>query len=186
MRPFVHIAHFWRLKGESRLSYAFNVNPLQTYPRFHSSCFVCLEEDRTDWDGVRNPLDESTFFIQSDHTIGAYICTYMFSSAASRYSEHNSRSWRLRDSEFALRSLLMILLRSMMRASFRRSSFGFPRNMYTWPLLPRIEILRGLARDCMTWISSANSVKTGVIRRLEERPDYAFAPSKVGAFGGKG
>jgi len=58
----------------------------------------------------------------------------------------------------------MIELKSMRRASLRRSSFGFPKNMYVWPLLPVMVILRGLARDLMTSISSWNS---GENRQLE-------------------
>lgn len=52
----------------------------------------------------------------------------------------------------------MIALKSINRASLRRSSLGLPRNMYICPLLPRMVILRGLAKDRMTSISSKNSV----------------------------
>lgn len=68
----------------------------------------------------------------------------------------HSRSCLLRDSELVLSSLLMIELKSINRASFLRSSFGFPKNMYVWPLLPIIVSFRGFAKERMISISSAN------------------------------
>jgi hypothetical protein len=66
------------------------------------------------------------------------------------------QSWRRRESEFILRILLMIELKSMSLASFLRSSFGLPRNAYVWPSLPWMVILRGFASDFMTSTSSEN------------------------------
>ena len=78
-----------------------------------------------------------------------------------RVVDKNSRSCLLRDSEFAFSSLLMMALKSINRASFRRSSLGLPRNMYVCPFDPRIVILRGFASERMISISSENSTDHG-------------------------
>jgi hypothetical protein len=60
----------------------------------------------------------------------------------------------------------MTPLKSIKRASLRRSSFGLPRYMYVLPLLPYIVTLRGLASDFMSSISSAHSVEHPVRDQL--------------------
>lgn len=45
-----------------------NLSPALLPLRKSTRC-VCLQEDRTDRDSVRYPLDKTTFLIQSDHTI---------------------------------------------------------------------------------------------------------------------
>lgn len=134
------------------------------YPTPDIPTFVGLQKDWPDGNGIRNPLDETTFFIQCDNTVSPD--TYAGSAPSSWNAEpsNNLRSCRLRDSKFAFSNLLMIALKSMRRASFLKSSFGFPRKVYICPLLPLIDILRGFARDFMMSISSKKSTRD---RQLE-------------------
>jgi len=107
--------------------------------------------------------------------------------------ENDRRSWRFRDSELAFSSLLIIELNSINLASFRRSSFGFPKKVYVCPSVPRIEIFLGLARDRIISISSKNSAITSCKKGMtllteafqthletsadtEERADALIAP----------
>lgn len=60
-----------------------------------------------------------------------------------------SPSFRLRASESFLRSLMIIALNSINRASLRRSSFGLHKKLYRWPSLPRIVIFRGFCNELM-------------------------------------
>ena len=43
---------------------------IAAYPAFDIESFVILVEDWPYWYRIRNPLNEPTFFIQSDNTIG--------------------------------------------------------------------------------------------------------------------
>lgn len=97
-----------------------------------------------------------------------------------------SRSWRLRDSELAFSSLLMMELNSISRASFLRSSLGFPKKVYVWPSVPRIDIFRGLARDRITSISSKNSMSQllSATEYLDSR--FGVSPWNIGKFAGNG
>lgn len=52
----------------------------------------------------------------------------------------------------------MMALKSINRASLRRSSFGLPKKTYVCPSLPIIVSLRGRAIERMISISSMNSV----------------------------
>lgn len=52
----------------------------------------------------------------------------------------------------------MMVLKSMRRASFRKSSFGFAISMYFCPSDALIVILRGLAIDLM--MSTSSSIST--------------------------
>lgn len=126
---------------------------LQAHPAQDAPTLVTLEKYRANRQSVGNPLNEPTFFVKGDNTICSNICGQCECQVDAE-SNLNSRSCLLRDSELALRSLLMIVLKSIKRASFRRSSLGFPRNMYICPLLPLIVIFRGFAKERMTSISS--------------------------------
>lgn len=69
---------------------------------------------------------------------------------------NDSPKWRLRDSVSFLRSLLIIELNSIRRASLRRSSCGLQRNEWAWPKLSYTTIFLGLAREFMTSTTSSN------------------------------
>ena len=94
------------------------------------------------------------------------------------------QSCRRLDSTFFLSNLLMILLKSMSRASLRRSSFGLTRNGYFTPSVPRTMIFLGF---CIEFMTSTSSSKATLSRHMGGRHfvglvdqkgrDYAFSPS---------
>jgi hypothetical protein len=79
----------------------------------------------------------------------------------------------------------MMALKSISLASLRKSSFGFPRNMYTWPLLPRMVILRGLAKERIISMSSKNSAKEDKYNKLKYNRSNKTDPQMLGHSAGK-
>lgn len=69
---------------------------------------------------------------------------------------------RLVESTSFFRKPLIILLNSIRRWSFRRSSFGLHRRLYTLPSVPRMLILRGFCNELRTKASSKTSVGVSV------------------------
>jgi hypothetical protein len=67
--------------------------------------------------------------------------------------------FRLLDSESLLSSLLIIPLKSITRASFRRSSVGLQSKLYFCPLSPMSEIFFGRTSELITSTSSLNSIQ---------------------------
>ena len=78
------------------------------------------------------------------------------------------QSWRRLDSGFFFSNLLIILLNSISRASFRKSSFGFTRNGYRTPSLPRTVIFLGFCIEFMISTSSSNAAMLTQTIREEE------------------
>lgn len=162
----------WSRKRKVRLLFCAASVRYKTFPSLHPSSGVQFQKDRTNWNGVGNPLDESTFFVEGDNTICSDVWKTDKPSIKKVLDFSSLRSCLLLDSEFPLRSLLMMAYRSIKRASFLKSSFGFPRNMYTWPLLPLIVIFLGFASDFMISTSSENSKRETEISNEEPEKNW--------------
>lgn len=60
---------------------------------------------------------------------------------------------------------MIISLNCIRRASFRKSSFGFARKLYSFPSEPMMEIFLGFCSELITTTSSSNSIEQAISTR---------------------
>ena len=99
---------------------------------------------------IADPFDQSTFFIQRRNCVCPDICLSM-----ACHSRIRSHSCLRLDSEALFNNLFIIVLKSISRASFRRSSCGLHKNGYLLPSLPRRTSFFGRCKEGITSIRSS-------------------------------
>lgn len=127
---------------------------------------VKLVENGSNRCDIRNPLEQTAFLVQRHDTVCADICDSILRRSAQTMTQiFHVRSCLRRDSEFFFKSLLMMALKSISRASLRRSSFGFAIIVCRCPLDDTMVMRRGLASDFMISTSSSMPENISCIER---------------------